>query len=201
MVDQQACQVQQGESEQPAEQPVPPPLQQQQGPRPRRQASQPQWLADSHQETQRPEPQLAASNTVQQEPAASSAVQQQPPRAPRLTRQRAEQDAARHIRDLIKSDSFWSRLQLFHDVCYPLVLLMRLADSNVPCMGKLYHRFYMLSRFAEAAASDVDAITEVEEAFNAQVLFAFAHLYLACALLPFLCLIACLLVHQPVPCL
>jgi hypothetical protein len=49
-------------------------------------------------------------------------------------------------------------------------MLMRLVDSNVPCMGKLYHRFFMLSRFAEAVAGDPDAIADIEEQHFAQVL-------------------------------
>lgn len=47
---------------------------------------------------------------------------------------------------------------------------MRMVDSNVPCMGKLYHQYFMLSRFAEAVAGDPDAIADIEEAFLAQVL-------------------------------
>ena len=43
---------------------------------------------------------------------------------------------------------------------------MRLADSNVPCMGKMYHRFYMLSQFVEAIAGDADAEAQVQEAHN-----------------------------------
>jgi hypothetical protein len=65
---------------------------------------------------------------------------------------------------LLKNDQFWENLQLLVDLCNPLVSLMRLADSNVPCVGKMYHRFYMLSQFVEAIAGDVDAEAHVQEA-------------------------------------
>lgn len=141
--------------------------------RPRRQLVLPPRLADSHLEVQsRPQPQpqpqpdarVAASQQSQQR-------QQQQPQS----RSSADQDAARHVRDLVKSDDFWQRLQLFADVSEPFVKLMRMVDSNVPCMGKLYHQFYMLTRFAEAVAGDPDAVADIEEVFFAKVLNVLVH--------------------------
>mgnify|MGYP006279713609 FL=1 len=75
---------------------------------------------------------------------------------------------ARYVKELVKNDAFWDSLQLFADVCRPFVSLMRLVDSNVPCMGKVYHRFYMLSRFAEAVAGDANAMEDIQETYAAE---------------------------------
>jgi len=164
--------------------------QQQPNSRVRRQATQPQWLAESHQDARQLQSQpgaRAAASQPQQEQ--QEQEEQQGQQQQRQSRPLAEQDAARRIRDLVKSDRFWLQLQQFTDVCHPFVSLMRLADSNVPCMGKLYHHFYMLSRFAEAVAGDADAIADIEEMYRAQVLGIFAFSWTAkkcCSLFPLL---------------
>lgn len=121
----------------------------------------PRWLAESHQEAQ-PERQRPPQPQCQQP---SQPQPQQP-----LQREPAQPnpDMARNVKDLVKNDAFWDSLQLFADVCRPFVSLMRLVDSNVPCMGKVYHRFYMLTRFAEAVAGDADAMEDIQEAYAAE---------------------------------
>ncbi|HSP31014.1 MAG TPA: hypothetical protein VLO13_03250 [Halomonas sp.] len=96
----------------------------------------------------------------QQQPYAQEQQQQQPP----ATQPESSEPLTRRIKDLLKNDQFWENLQLLVDLCNPFVSLMRLADSNVPCMGKMYHRFYMLSQFVEAIAGDADAEAQVQEA-------------------------------------
>jgi hypothetical protein len=43
------------------------------------------------------------------------------------------------ILNIIKSERFWNHLKLFLRAIYPALLVLRLADSNKPCMDKLYH--------------------------------------------------------------
>lgn len=107
-----------------------------------------------------PSRKAAEAREQQQEPHAREQQQQQPP----ATQPESSEPLTRRIKDLLKNDQFWENLQLLVDLCNPLVSLMRLADSNVPCVGKMYHRFYMLSQFVEAIAGDVDAEAHVQEA-------------------------------------
>jgi hypothetical protein len=41
--------------------------------------------------------------------------------------------------NIIKSERFWNHLKSFLRAIYPVLLILRLADSNKPCMDKLYH--------------------------------------------------------------
>eukprot|EP00983_Pelagomonas_calceolata_P050478 1141985-Pelagomonas_calceolata.AAC.3 len=52
--------------------------------------------------------------------------------------------------------------------CSPFGLLVRLVDSSIPCMGKVYHRFYMLARFAKTVAGDADVTEEIQRTYTAQ---------------------------------
>ena len=48
------------------------------------------------------------------------------------------------VTDLIKSDSFWSKCQLYLDVNKPVYELLRLIDGATPVVGKIYYHMFKI---------------------------------------------------------
>lgn len=62
--------------------------------------------------------------------------------------------------NIIKSERFWNYLQLFMRAIYPALLVLRLADSNKPCMDKLYHYVRRLDETLKKSKELLDTAEE-----------------------------------------
>ena len=45
------------------------------------------------------------------------------------------------VRSIIYNEAFWTRAQVLLEIGLPILQVLRMADSNTACVGKIYHRY------------------------------------------------------------
>ena len=73
---------------------------------------------------------------------------------------------ARAAEDTINSKSILRLAQALINATGPVVSLLRMADCNVPCLGKVYYRMYSLGCTLRDAGLDTDHESAVEDIFT-----------------------------------
>jgi len=69
------------------------------------------------------------------------------------------------VTSAILNENFWSSVKLVTDLCEPIIKLLRLADGNVPCIGKIYWKMYQINQYLERYEISSEQKTEINKLF------------------------------------
>ncbi len=65
----------------------------------------------------------------------------------------------REVVDVVEDKEFWRKSKALVELCGPIMNLLRMADSDIPGTGKVYHENFKLGKILESMTDSANLIS------------------------------------------